>query len=242
MMPAELKEIFERVRNEPSSERGKIVMPAVYTLYDGMWRAIYVGFSLRIWSRFYDHVHRDYWQRVRCIGVRIYSDESEARIAEMYQIALMQPLLNRDGLRESGVKVIIPKPYCSEILIDQKGREMLFTPSEMEESIIHCSNKGRDKREGEMIDGKRRYAMGERMGKIVDVFRAILASAKEYPENYVWRYVKTQEIEDAFPEVSEMKAPKELIGKAMAQVGIKQVKMRVEGKQYRFRYMPMPKG
>ncbi len=73
------------------------IVPVVYTLYGADDCVLYVGSSQGLIDRLDWHSRRPYWKDVKRIGIRVYPDREQMRIAELSQMFIKKPKYNRDG-------------------------------------------------------------------------------------------------------------------------------------------------
>ena len=89
------------VLNRDAGEQ-RYILPAVYTFYDERGKALYIGSSQWLDDRFDWHRRRPYWGQTRRIGIRIYPDREQMRLAELALIFAKRPQYNRDGIYNDG--------------------------------------------------------------------------------------------------------------------------------------------
>ena len=80
----------------------KYILPAVYTFYGAKGEPLYIGSSQWLDDRFDWHRRRPYWSQTRRIGIRIYPDREQMRLAELALIFAKRPKYNRDGIYNDG--------------------------------------------------------------------------------------------------------------------------------------------
>jgi len=80
----------------------KYILPAVYTFYDEDGEPLYIGSSQWLDDRFDWHRRRPYWSQTKRIGIRVYPDREQMRLAELALIFSKRPKYNRDGIYNDG--------------------------------------------------------------------------------------------------------------------------------------------
>lgn len=105
------------------------ILPVVYTLYDSKGAALYVGATQGLIDRLDWHKRKNYWGAVTTIGIRVYPDREQMRIAELAQIFTKKPIYNRDGQYTDEKEVLfygIPGIKFSDL-----SEEVFFAPDEL---------------------------------------------------------------------------------------------------------------
>lgn len=112
-------------------------LPIVYTLYGKDHTVLYVGSTQGIRNRLMWHSSRSYWDDIEQIGIRIYPDREQMRIAELAQMFIKSPKYNRDGkYRDDKECLIFGIPG---IKFSDETEEVIFERDELYEG--KCSEK-----------------------------------------------------------------------------------------------------
>ena len=82
-------------------------LPVVYTLYGEKDDALYIGSSQGLRNRLMWHSKKPYWKNVKRIGVRMYPDREQMRIAELALMFANHPKYNRDGMYDDDKECLI---------------------------------------------------------------------------------------------------------------------------------------
>ena len=93
---AQVDEVFY-LTHAINSRDDRYIVPTVYTLYGDNFDALYVGSSQGLINRLDWHSRKPYWKDIKHIGIRIYPDREQMRIAELAWLFIKKPLYNRDG-------------------------------------------------------------------------------------------------------------------------------------------------
>ena len=80
-----------------NKQGNKYILPIIYTLYGKNRKPLYIGASQGIFDRLDWHSRKDYWKEVYTIGIRVYPDREQMRIAEIMWIFRKKPIYNRDA-------------------------------------------------------------------------------------------------------------------------------------------------
>ena len=97
-----LEAIWETAALNGDAGEQKYILPAVYTFYDAEGKPLYIGASQWLDDRFDWHRRRPYWKLIKKIGIRIYPDREQMRLAELALIFAKRPKYNRDGIYDDG--------------------------------------------------------------------------------------------------------------------------------------------
>lgn len=113
------------------------IVPVVYTFYGKEREPLYVGSSSDFYERFrVGHWRKSYWEEIEEIGIRLYPDREQMRIAEMAWICIKKPKYNRDAKYNDEKQPIyfnIPG-----ITFSDATEEVFYTKQEMNLPIHMC--------------------------------------------------------------------------------------------------------
>lgn len=115
--------------NALNAKDNNYILPVVYTFYDQLHNAIYVGSTQCIDDRLDWHRRKKYWSEVEQIGIRVYEDREQMRIAEIVYICLYHPKYNKDANYNDGKETLVFG--MPGIHVTDDSQEAIFTKEEL---------------------------------------------------------------------------------------------------------------